>query len=45
MTAEQTFRVAAIPADGVGIEVVESGRAVLDALATHSGGRFAFDWQ
>ena len=45
MTAEQTFRVAAIPADGVGIEVVESGRTVLDALAANSGGRFAFDWQ
>ncbi|WP_314173931.1 tartrate dehydrogenase [Streptomyces winkii] len=44
MTAEQTFRIAAIPADGVGIEVVESGRAVLDALASRSDGRFAFDW-
>ncbi|OEU86745.1 tartrate dehydrogenase [Streptomyces abyssalis] len=44
MTAEQTFRIAAVPADGVGIEVVESGRAVLDALAARSNGRFAFDW-
>jgi tartrate dehydrogenase/decarboxylase / D-malate dehydrogenase len=45
VTVEQTFRIAAIPADGVGIEVVESGRAVLDALAKRSGGRFAFDWR
>ncbi|GLY08514.1 tartrate dehydrogenase [Actinoplanes sp. NBRC 101535] len=45
MTAQQNFRIAAIPADGVGIEVVEAGRAVLDALATASNGRFAFDWQ
>jgi len=40
----QTFRIAAIPADGVGTEVVDAGRRVLDALAEHSGGRFAFDW-
>jgi tartrate dehydrogenase/decarboxylase / D-malate dehydrogenase len=45
VTVEQTFRIAAIPADGVGIEVVESGRAVLDAVAYRSGGRFAFDWR
>jgi tartrate dehydrogenase/decarboxylase/D-malate dehydrogenase len=25
--------------------VVEAGQSVLDALATHSGGRFSFDWQ
>lgn len=34
--------IAAIPADGVGAEVVAAGRTVLDALAAHSGGRFAF---
>ncbi|WP_328472402.1 tartrate dehydrogenase [Actinoplanes sp. NBC_00393] len=45
MTTPQRFRIAAIPADGVGIEVVEAGRAVLDALAAGSHGRFAFDWQ
>ncbi|MGC7095575.1 tartrate dehydrogenase [Amycolatopsis lurida] len=38
----KTFRIAAIPADGVGREVVAAGRDVLDALA--SGGDFAFDW-
>lgn len=40
----RTFRIAAIPADGVGVEVVEAGRAVLDALAGRSEGRFTFDW-
>ncbi|QFU93163.1 tartrate dehydrogenase [Amycolatopsis sp. YIM 10] len=38
----KTFRIAAIPADGVGREVVAAGRDVLDGLA--SGGDFAFDW-
>ncbi|TPQ17571.1 tartrate dehydrogenase [Streptomyces sporangiiformans] len=49
MTATRTFRIAAIPADGVGAEVVAAGRAVLDALAADSRadsqGAFAFDWQ
>jgi tartrate dehydrogenase/decarboxylase/D-malate dehydrogenase len=38
------FRIASIPGDGVGPEVVDAGRAVLDALAGQSGGQFAFDW-
>ena len=41
MTATQTFRIAAIPADGVGVEVVAAGRTVLDALAAASDGAFA----
>ena len=45
MSATQRFRIAAIPADGVGQEVVAAGREVLDALAAGSGGAFAFDWQ
>jgi tartrate dehydrogenase/decarboxylase/D-malate dehydrogenase len=45
MSATQRFRIAAIPADGVGREVVAAGREVLDALAAGSGGAFAFDWQ
>ncbi|MBE0010877.1 tartrate dehydrogenase [Arthrobacter sp. AET 35A] len=44
MSATQTFRIAAIPADGVGKEVVTAGQRVLDALAEHSSGRFAFEW-
>ena len=43
-TPSRTFRIAAIPADGVGIEVVAAGRTVLDALAAASGGAFAFEW-
>ena len=42
--AEQAFKIAAIPADGVGKEVVAAGRRVLDSLAAHSDGRFAFEW-
>lgn len=46
MSELRTFRIAAIPADGVGTEVVAAGRAVLDALAAAtSEGAFAFDWQ
>ncbi|GAA3941433.1 tartrate dehydrogenase [Actinomadura viridis] len=44
MTSQRRFRIAAIPADGVGAEVVAAGRTVLDALAAASGGAFAFDW-
>jgi tartrate dehydrogenase/decarboxylase/D-malate dehydrogenase len=41
---DQVFKIAAIPADGVGKEVVAAGRRVLDTLAGQSGGRFAFEW-
>ena len=41
MSATQRFRIAAIPADGVGREVVAAGREVLDALAAGRGGAFA----
>jgi len=37
-------RIAAVPADGVGTEVVAAGRRVLDALAERSGGAFALEW-
>ena len=33
LAPEQTFKIAAIPADGVGKEVVAAGRRVLDTLA------------
>jgi tartrate dehydrogenase/decarboxylase/D-malate dehydrogenase len=45
MTSEKTFTIAAIPADGVGKEVVAAGRRVLDALAGSSDGAFAFEWE
>ena len=39
----QRFRIASIPADGVGPEVVAAGLRVLDSLAEASHGAFAFD--
>ena len=41
----QTFRVAAIPGDGIGPEVIAAGRAVLEAVASSSGGAFALEWE
>ena len=38
-----TYRVVAIPGDGIGPEVIAAGRRVLDALGAGLG--FAFDWQ
>ena len=45
MSAPRSFKIAAIPADGVGHEVVAAGREVLDALAAGSAGDFGFDWE
>ena len=45
MSAPRRFRIAAIPGDGVGKEVIAAGRKVLDALAAGSGGAFACDWE
>ncbi|MGV9800871.1 tartrate dehydrogenase [Mycobacterium sp. NPDC003449] len=41
---QKTFKIAAIPADGVGKEVVAAGRKVLDIVAAQSQGRFVFEW-
>jgi tartrate dehydrogenase/decarboxylase/D-malate dehydrogenase len=39
-----TYRIAAIPGDGIGTEVIAAGIAVLNALAEREGGfRLAFD--
>ncbi|MBA2753810.1 MAG: tartrate dehydrogenase [Chloroflexia bacterium] len=40
--APRTYRIAVIPGDGIGQEVVPEGLRVLDRLAASSGGRFAF---
>jgi tartrate dehydrogenase/decarboxylase / D-malate dehydrogenase len=45
MSAARRFRIAAIPGDGIGQEVVAAGREVLDTLAAGSGGELGFDWQ
>ena len=42
-TATRTYRVAVIPGDGTGPEVIAEGRKVLDAAASHSG--FRVDWR
>ena len=44
MTDSQIFRIASIPADGVGTEVIEAGRRVLDFVAEQSNGKFSFVW-
>lgn len=44
MSGTQVFRIASIPADGVGKEVVAAGRRVLDSAAEQSNGAFTFDW-
>ncbi|QRQ79359.1 tartrate dehydrogenase [Glutamicibacter protophormiae] len=44
MDQTRVFKIASIPADGVGKEVVAAGRKVLQAVAAQSNGKFAFDW-
>ncbi len=45
MAAERRYRIAVIPGDGIGQEVVPEGLRVLDHLATRSGGRYAFAFE
>jgi tartrate dehydrogenase/decarboxylase/D-malate dehydrogenase len=40
-----TYRIATIPGDGIGKEVVPAGRDVLEAVAAASRGAFAFDFE
>jgi tartrate dehydrogenase/decarboxylase/D-malate dehydrogenase len=40
----QKFKIAAIPADGIGPEVVAAGRAVVDAVAARAASPFAVEW-
>jgi tartrate dehydrogenase/decarboxylase/D-malate dehydrogenase len=40
----QTYRIAAIPGDGIGKEVVPEGIRVLDAVAAMHGIRFLWEW-
>ena len=39
------FRIAVIPGDGIGTEVIPQGLRVLERLAEQSGGRYRFDWE
>lgn len=45
MNEKRSWRIAAIPGDGIGGEVVREGQRVLDALAEGSGGAFDFEWE
>jgi tartrate dehydrogenase/decarboxylase / D-malate dehydrogenase len=45
MSAERVFRIAVIPGDGIGQEVVPEGLRVLDRLAEQSAERFRFDYR
>ena len=40
----QTWRIAVIPGDGIGQDVIREGLRVLDALSNVSGGAFAFEY-
>jgi tartrate dehydrogenase/decarboxylase / D-malate dehydrogenase len=41
----KTYRIALVPGDGIGKEVVPAGRQVLEALAGAVGGEFRFDFE
>ena len=43
--AEQKHKIAVIPGDGIGVEVVREGIRVLDAVAAGIGVRFEWDWK
>jgi tartrate dehydrogenase/decarboxylase / D-malate dehydrogenase len=45
MSEQRTFRIAVIPGDGIGQEVVPEGLRVLDRLAERSGGRLRFEYE
>ncbi|MDQ3227115.1 MAG: tartrate dehydrogenase [Chloroflexota bacterium] len=42
---EQVFRIAVIPGDGIGVEVIPEGLRVLESLAERSAGRFRFAFE
>jgi tartrate dehydrogenase/decarboxylase/D-malate dehydrogenase len=45
VTDPQSRRIAVIPGDGIGQEVIPEGLRVLDALAARSGGAFTFQYE
>jgi len=44
MTSEHTFKIAAIPGDGIGTEITEAAVQVLDKLSTVTG-QFRLTWE
>ncbi len=45
MTEKQVWRIAVIPGDGIGQEVISEGLRILDYLASASDGAFAFAYE
>lgn len=45
MVQQQKFRIAIIPGDGIGTEVISEGVRVLDYLAQESHGTLSFEWE
>src|SRR5258706_15221602 len=45
VSGTRKFRIAVIPGDGIGNEVVPEGLRVLDRLAAKSGGTLAFEYE
>jgi tartrate dehydrogenase/decarboxylase/D-malate dehydrogenase len=45
MSAQRVYRIAVIPGDGIGQEVVPEGLRLLDRLAEQSGGQFSFAYE
>ncbi len=43
--SHRTYKIAVVPGDGIGREVVPEGLKVLDAVAAKSGGAIAFDYE
>lgn len=41
----KTYRIATIPGDGIGKEVIPAGRQVMEALAAASGGQLGFEFE
>ena len=41
----KSYKIATIPGDGIGKEVVPAGQTVLEALAAASGGAFRFEFE
>jgi tartrate dehydrogenase/decarboxylase/D-malate dehydrogenase len=45
MSVQRVYRIAVIPGDGIGQEVVPEGLRLLDGLAEQSGGEFGFAYE
>ena len=44
MAERQVWRIAVIPGDGIGQEVINEGLRILDSVTAASNGRFTFEY-